>query len=40
VRYVEDATINEDTLSCEPIKRRATVKKLFKIVDFMKEKKS
>jgi hypothetical protein len=38
VRYVESATINEDTLFCEPIKRRVTAKELFKIVvDFTKE---
>jgi hypothetical protein len=39
VRYVEDVTINEDTLFCTLIKRRATAKKKnFKIAgDFLKE---
>jgi hypothetical protein len=38
--YVEDATINEDKLFCKTIKRRATVKELFKIVDdFVTKKK-
>jgi hypothetical protein len=40
VRYVEDTTINENILFCKPIKRRATAKELFKIVDvFVGEKK-
>jgi hypothetical protein len=35
----ECITINEDMLFSKPIKRRATAKELFKIVDdFMKEK--
>jgi hypothetical protein len=40
VRYVEDTTINEDMLSCKPIKRRSTTKKktLQIVDDFMKEK--
>jgi formate hydrogenlyase subunit 6/NADH:ubiquinone oxidoreductase subunit I len=39
MRYAESITINEDMLFCKPIKRRATAKELFKIVDdFMKEK--
>jgi hypothetical protein len=33
MRYVEATTINEDVLFCNPIKRRATAKELFKIVD-------
>jgi hypothetical protein len=33
VPYVEIITIHEDTLFCKPIKRRATAKELFKIVD-------
>jgi hypothetical protein len=39
MRYAEGITINEERLFCKPIKRRATAKKLFKIVDaLMKEK--
>jgi hypothetical protein len=39
MKYVEDTTINVDMLFCKSIKRRATAKELFKIVDdFMKEK--
>jgi hypothetical protein len=39
MQYAEGITINEDKLFCRPIKRRATAKELFKIVDdFMKEK--
>jgi hypothetical protein len=38
MRYAEGITINEDMLFCKPIKRRATTKEPFKIVDnFMKE---
>jgi hypothetical protein len=41
VQYVEDTTINDDMLSCKPIKRRATATEtITQIVDdFMKEKK-
>jgi hypothetical protein len=39
VRYVEGATINEDTFFCKSIKRRATAKELVQIVvDFVEEK--
>jgi hypothetical protein len=38
MQYAEGITINEDMPFCKPIKRRATAKELFKIVDFMKEK--
>jgi hypothetical protein len=31
--YVEDTAVNEDMLFCNPTKRRATAKELFKIVD-------
>jgi hypothetical protein len=38
-RYVKGTTINEGMLFCKPIKRGATAKELFKIVDnFMKKK--
>jgi hypothetical protein len=41
MRCVEDTTVNEDMLFCESIKRRATTKELFRIVDdFLKEKES
>jgi hypothetical protein len=33
VRYVEDTAFNEDMLFCKPIKRGATAKEHFKIVD-------
>jgi NADH:ubiquinone oxidoreductase subunit E len=38
VRYVEDTTIKGDLLFCNPIRRRATAKELFKFVDMVKEK--
>jgi hypothetical protein len=39
VGYVEDTTINKDLLFCKPMKRRATAKEQFRIVDdFVKEK--
>jgi hypothetical protein len=38
IQYAKGITINEDMLFCKPIKRRATTKEFFKIVDdFMKE---
>jgi hypothetical protein len=40
VRYVEDATIIEDMLFCKLIKRRATVRGFFKIIDDVMKSKS
>jgi hypothetical protein len=34
---VEDTTVIEDMLFCKHIKKRATAREHFKIVDFMKE---
>jgi hypothetical protein len=39
-RYVEGTTLNEEVLFCKPIKRRSTVKELFKISDDFKKERS